>query len=314
MKQNIFNLCLYLYNILVVVIIVIIIINKFNKTIYNFNKNTLPQSCGNNYLTEPFAPYNDSYSEGFSVKNVLCSNFDVSESLNTSANMTFYNTTEENKNKTDKNKTITISKDGNISGVSSLSSNNITCSNEFKISNKDNIFINNIKLLDLIYPIGCIFTTTDKNFRPATTFGGDWVNINEEKGINGKGTTENGYRFLVATSTKADPVIGGSSYITVDNMPSHNHTFSGKLMEGSMSNAGGAGWIRKESGGWCSGVFKKLENDLHPWALTHSGEWGWGGAYGFKFSATPSGTISNTGKGTEYWPLYYRVYYWKRIG
>ena len=315
MKQNIFNLCLYLCNILFIVIIVVIIINKFNKTIYKNNisykevtANNLTYNCNKNTLPEHFEPYDGSYTNGFSVNNILCSDLDISRSLNTTANITFYNTTETDSNKTDKNKTITISKDGNISGV-----NNISVSNEFKISNKDNIKINNTKLLDIIYPIGCIFTTTDKNFRPATAFGGDWVNINEEKGTNGKGSSQNGYRFLVATDTETDPAIGGSQYISVDNMPSHNHTFSGNLMEGTMFNVYDGGFIRKV-GGWCSGVFKKDESTIYPYPLKHDPKWSYEGAYNFKFEATPSGTISNTGKGTGYWPLYYRVYYWKRIG
>ena len=301
MNIIIFIILLQLFNIIIITSIILYI-----KSI--ISKNKLPQSCDNVKLSEPFEPYNDSYTEGFFVKNVLCSNFDVSESLNTSANMTFYNTTEKNPNKTDTNKTITISKDGNISGVSSLSSNNITCSNEFKISNKDNIKINGTEIFKLIYPIGCIFTTTDKNFRPATVFGGNWVNINEEKGADGEGTTENGYRFLVATSNKQDPDIGGSQYISIDSIPSHNHTFTGNESAGSFRNNAAIGIIH--SADYANGVFSCGKNCR----VGLGGNGGWSRAYGVNFRMTPSGTISNTGGGKAYWPLYYRVYYWKRIG
>ena len=53
----------------------------------NKNKNTLPQLCGNAKLSESFKPYNDSYEYGFSINNVLCSNLDVSQNLNTTADI-----------------------------------------------------------------------------------------------------------------------------------------------------------------------------------------------------------------------------------
>ena len=226
MKQYIFNLCLWLSCLLIIISISSILIynqKKLSKQItknnitYNYNKNKLSQLCGNNKSTEPFEPYNDSYTEGFFVKNVLCSNFDVSESLNTSADMTFYNTTESNKNKTDKNKTITISKDGNISGV-----NNIAVSNEFKISNKDNILINNTKLFDLIYPVGSIYISINST-SPATLFGGTWEQI------KGKFlySTNNNLNDVNKNSVKSDiESTGGNENITLttDNLPKHNHT------------------------------------------------------------------------------------------
>ena len=225
MKQYIFNLCLWLSCLLIIISISSILI---------YNQKKLSKQITKNNLSEPFEPYNDSYTNGFFVKNVLCSNFYVSESLNTTADITFYNTTESNKNKTDKNKTITISKDGNISGVKTLSStditnsNNITCSNnlsvsnEFKISNKDKILINNTKLFDLIYPVGSIYISINAT-NPATLFGGTWEQI--------KG------KFLYSTNNNLDDVnknsvksdiesTGGNENITLttDNLPKHNHT------------------------------------------------------------------------------------------
>ena len=230
MKQDIFNLCLYLCNILVVVIIVVIIINKFNKTIYKYNKNTLPQLCGNTKLTESFEPYDGSYTNGFSVNNVLCSNIDVSKSLNTTAdmifynkskddknktitispngNMTFYNTTGANSNKTDKNKTITISKDGNIT-IKSI--DNIKIQEE---SNKEAK-----TLLQILYPVGSIYMSMNST-SPATFIGGEWTQIDN--------------KFLYCT-TKDSMKTGGADTVTLktENLPSHKHGLNNVKTESS---------------------------------------------------------------------------------
>ena len=331
MKQDIFNLCLWLTNILIIIIVVIILVNKINKSIsknnishkevtannliYNCNKNNLPQLCGNTKLSEPFEPYDGSYTNGFSINNVLCSNFDVSKSLNTTANMTFYNTTETNPNKTDKNKTITISKDGNISGVNKLINDNITFSNnatitkDLNITGKDNIKINGTEIFKLIYPVGSIYISVNST-NPATLFGGTWEQIKD--------------RFLYTASSDSKST-GGASTVTLDikNIPSHNHIFSGDLIEGDLKNAKDAGWIRKDSG-YVNGCFKLYKSYAYPWTLTHVT--GFGGAYDFKFEATPSGTISYTGgeydsrtnktttKSFSIMPPYYKVYCWRRTG
>ena len=132
MKQLYFNICLWSLSLIICVSLFIISI-KCNKQIttnnltYNCNKNNLPQSCGNTNLTEPFEPYDGSYTNGFSIKNVLCSNLDVSKSLNTTAditssgNITLYNLTKEKPNKNDETKSISLTKEGNIK------CNNITC-------------------------------------------------------------------------------------------------------------------------------------------------------------------------------------------
>lgn len=75
-------------------------------------------------------------------------------------------------------------------------------------------YLNN--LLDNIYPVGSIFIST-VNTNPSTYFGGTWERI--------KG------RFLLAAddSTYKLGATGGEAThkLTVDEMPSHSHTFSG---------------------------------------------------------------------------------------
>ena len=327
MKQNIFNLCLWLTNILIIIIVVIILVNKINKTIYknishkevtannltyNCNKNNISHLYGNNSLPEHFEPYDGSYTNGFSVNNVLCSDLDVSRSLNTTADINFYNTTEENPNKTDKNKTITISKDGNISGVNNLIndniifSNNATITKDLNITGKDNIKINGTEIFKLIYPVGSIYMSI-KSTSPATLFGGTWEQIKD--------------RFLYTASSDSTKTGGASTVtLTTENMPSHNHTFSGNSMQGTINAL--VRYDDSDQGNYeASGVFSNTnKSGGHTW----DGHNGGGAKMTVKFSATPSGTISHTGgeydnktkrtttKSFSIMPPYYKVYCWRR--
>ena len=227
MKQEIFNICLYLCNILVIIIICSLFYIKINK------HKTYQHKRGKNTLTEPFEPYNGSYTNGFSINNILCSNFDVSSNFTTSANMTFYNTIESDSNKTDKNKTISITKDGNISGVKTLLSTDITnsnkittkdisnsniietkdltASNNIKVNSLNNIMIGDKTLLDALYPVGSIYISINKK-DPNTFIGGKWEQITD--------------KFLWCGNNKSTALTTGGAYnvkLSVDNLPSHNH-------------------------------------------------------------------------------------------
>ena len=206
-----FIIILQIFNI--ILISSIILINKFNdknknnishkkvtanNLTYNCNKNNISHLYGNNSLPEHFEPYDGSYTNGFSVNNVLCSNFDVSKSLTTTADMTFYNTTE-NSSKTDKNKTITISKDGNIT---------IKSIDNIKIQEETNKEVKT--LLQVLYPKGSIYMSMNST-SPATFIGGEWVLIQN--------------RFLLSVPTDTDAKTeGGSDTITTDHLPSHSHS------------------------------------------------------------------------------------------
>ena len=324
MKQDIFNLCLWLTTVLMIIIIISIIINKINKLSKQISINNLTYNCNKNTLPEHFEPYDGSYTNGFSVNNVLCSDLDVSKSLNTTANINFYDTSQYS-NKTDTNKTITLSSDGNASGIKTLSSTNIinsnkittkditntniietkdiNISNAFKITNKDNIKINDTKLFDLIYPIGSIYTSTNLT-SPATLFGGTWEQIKD--------------KFLYTASSDSTKTGGASTVtLTTENMPSHNHTFSGNSMQGTINAL--VRYDDSDQGNYeTSGVFSNTnKSGGHTW----KGKDGGGAKMTIKFSATPSGSISHTGGDKNNWnktkpfsimPPYYKVYCWRR--
>lgn len=85
-----------------------------------------------------------------------------------------------------------------------------------------------VNLLDIIYPIGSIYQTYDGSTNPASTVGGTWSRINN--------------KFLWYTD--ADSYVGttggeSTHTLTVNEMPSHNHTSNGT-------------WILHDAGSWAS--------------------------------------------------------------
>ena len=315
MDVVIYSTALWILSIIIIVSISSIILYKQKQILTN----NLTYNCNKNNLSEPFKPYNDSYEYGFSINNVLCSNLDVSQNLNTTADITFYNTTEDNSSKTDKNKTITLSSDGNASGIKTLSSTDIinsnkittkditntniietkdiNISNAFKITNKDNIKINNTKLFDLIYPIGSIYMSINST-SPATLFGGTWEQIID--------------RFLYPTNSEITKTGGASSVtLSIDNLPSHNHELQQLQLDSQPYNAFSCMFpnykykysllddseIVRSS---CSTTErKKMFKPLNKAARADENDW-------LK--------IANTGKNKAFsiMPPYYRVYCWRR--
>ena len=77
--------------------------------------------------------------------------------------------------------------------------------------------VNTSDLIDLIYPVGSIYMSVN-NTSPSTLFGGGWTRITG--------------RFLLAAddSTYKNGSTGGEAThkLTVDEMPSHNHTWGWK--------------------------------------------------------------------------------------
>ena len=80
------------------------------------------------------------------------------------------------------------------------------------------------KLMKLIYPVGSLYWSS-KSTNPASLFGGTWVQIKD--------------RFVLACGDtyKTVGATGGASSVTlsVSNMPSHSHSFSGSGTTGGMS-------------------------------------------------------------------------------
>lgn len=125
-----------------------------------------------------------------------------------------------------------------------------------------------------IYPIGSIYISVSSTFNPATAFGGTWERIEDTF-------------LLAAGSTYAGGSTGGSATVTltVDEMPSHKHTFN----NGYSSN----------------GEYLYSMNDSHSGSNTGLSHYPYGGA---------NTTLNNTGGGLphENMPPYLAVYVWKR--
>ena len=142
MKLLYFNVCLWSLCIIVCIFISFITLHKTNKIIHNIKYN-----CNKNNLTEPFKPYNDSYEYGFSINNVLCSNLDVSQNLNTTAD---------------------IKSTGNVI-VKSI--------DNIKIQEETNKEVKT--LLQTLYPIGSIYMSMNST-DPSTFIGGTWIQIDNK--------------------------------------------------------------------------------------------------------------------------------------
>lgn len=77
-------------------------------------------------------------------------------------------------------------------------------------------------VLDLIYPVGIYYWTSDANFNPNSSFNGTWRKMDEGITLVSAGTTY--YTVDPNDSPTAD---GGEATVTLteDEMPSHTHSF-----------------------------------------------------------------------------------------
>ena len=77
-------------------------------------------------------------------------------------------------------------------------------------------------VIDLIYPVGSVYMTTDANFNPGTTWGGTW-NKTDLAGKFPVGFNSSDTNFSTIKKT------GGASTVTLTTaeLPSHTHTFTG---------------------------------------------------------------------------------------
>ena len=173
-------------------------------------------------------------------------------------------------------------------------------------------------LIDLFYPVGSIYTSMNSR-DPKYIFGGEWRQIVD--------------KFLYCANSSEE--IGGSKTITIENLPSHGHTFSGNASS-SGNHAHGLSANTSLAGNHShtySGSTSSSGNHSHTFAGTKiEGEFGQDAYIGYfdstvvdgvfslgtknmpnaleasrrnattsrmKFSATPSGTISTTGAHTH---------------
>lgn len=132
------------------------------------------------------------------------------------------------------------------------------------IENELNAKVNTSDLIDLIYPVGSIYMSAN-NVSPANLFGGTWEQIKD--------------RFLLACGStyKAGATGGEATHrLTIDEMPSHNHTW---------------GWRSSAASG--NNTWNSAGNDK---------------------TGSSSDIIGNTGGGQPHnnMPPYLAVYMWKR--
>ena len=115
-------------------------------------------------------------------------------------------------------------------------------------SNNYIIYADGKNVTDTIYPVGSLYWSS-KSTNPSSLFGGTWVQIKD--------------RFVLACGDtyKTVGATGGASSVTlsVSNMPSHTHSFSGSGRTGGMS-------------GNATGNFQSVIRGVNVTATWHSGE------------------------------------------
>ena len=90
----------------------------------------------------------------------------------------------------------------------------------------DTIFKNNITLLDLFYPVGTYYETSNSNFNPNESWGGTWVE--DTKGYVTIGATTS-FNVVDGNYQEIGPGTKIGEYqhtLTTDEMPSHSHPVS----------------------------------------------------------------------------------------
>ena len=172
-----------------------------------------------------------------------------------------------------------------------------------------------------IYPVGSIYMSVN-NTSPALLFGGEWERI-QDRFLLAAGSSYN------AGSTGGEP----THKLSVDEIPSHTHTFSGSTnstgahthsVSGTAASAGShthqwKGYMTSSPYG--SGAYKVPINGNDTWSPnmvsggshTHSVSGTAASAGGHSHSISAS--ISNTGSSSAHnnMPPYLTVYIWKRI-
>ena len=130
--------------------------------------------------------------------------------------------------------------------------------------------------------------TPTNSENPANRFGGTWEQIVD--------------KFLYCANSSGQT--GGSNKISVDNLPAHSHTFTGDTQTGEIPAV-----MRMYGAANVSGCVKQSSNWTHS-VLRDGGDDCFGTTIMLEIPNT--GTIGETGSGTDYMPPYMTVYAWKR--
>lgn len=110
------------------------------------------------------------------------------------------------------------------------------------MANVKSLEINGVDIIDIFYPVGCLFYTTDNNFDPNSAFENTtWEKI-EGRFIVGTDTSDSDFTSMKTGGEKAHT-------LTIAEMPSHNHPNSkSTLMNWGQNWAdGGSSWSSKSS-------------------------------------------------------------------
>lgn len=84
------------------------------------------------------------------------------------------------------------------------------------MANVKSLEINGVDIIDIFYPVGCLFYTTDNNFDPNSVFENTtWEKI-EGRFIVGTSTSDSDFTSMKTGGEKAHT-------LTIAEMPSHNH-------------------------------------------------------------------------------------------
>lgn len=89
----------------------------------------------------------------------------------------------------------------------------------------------NSAIMDLFYPVGTYYETSNVDFDPNVAWGGTWVLDSQGKVTVSQDTTDSDFATVGATFGEKKHTL------TVDEMPSHNHPVS---LSGSAISDGGA--------------------------------------------------------------------------
>ena len=154
-------------------------------------------------------------------------------------------------------------------------------------------YITKSQMLELLYPIGSLYVSMN-NTNPNTVLGiGTWTQITD--------------RFLYCANSSGTNGGNSTATLTVDNLPSHNHTFTGDTATGSVKNHHATGLLNSTD--VATGVFQTGEDVRVALQSTETQR-----GNGINFSMTPTGIISNTGNGEAFsiMPPYTTVFAWHR--
>lgn len=84
-----------------------------------------------------------------------------------------------------------------------------------------------------IYPIGSIYLTVNPEFDPSVTFGGTWVQIKDRFLLASGDTYTSGAQDGSATNSYTPAGTVGNHTLTINEIPSHSHTYEKNGTQGS---------------------------------------------------------------------------------